>query len=280
MKLTGVLIAAMLLTPAATLAAPGVVTTSVSMRAGPGAGFPMVDRVPGGARVNIHGCIRGDAWCDVSWTDNRGWVSSQYLEYLYRNHYVYLPNYVDVLDVPIVPFVLSSYWADYYAGRPWYRRRAYWSGYWRSHARYAMRGPAVRPGHIGRTQPRAAVATARQHGVQGRMARVNRAGRINRAGRTFSAVHQPMVRTHQAARFSAAPMARQAMRPHIARPNMADMNAGRIGGLPMNAHAQMGRARPMGGMPHMGGGGAPHVSAAPHIAGGGRPGGGGGHPRH
>lgn len=74
MKLRGVLVAALLLTPAAALAAPGVVTTSVSMRAGPGTGFPTVNRVPGGARVNIHGCIRGDAWCDVSWSTNRGWV--------------------------------------------------------------------------------------------------------------------------------------------------------------------------------------------------------------
>lgn len=278
MKLRGVLVAALLLTPAAALAAPGIVTTSVSMRAGPGAGFPTVDRVPGGARVNIHGCIRGDGWCDVSWTDNRGWVSSRYLEYLYRNHYVYLPDYVDVVDVPIVPFVLSSYWADYYAGRPWYHRRAYWSGYWHSHARYAMRGPAARPGHIARMGTRAAMA-ARPHGIQTRMAHMNRGARINGAGRTFSAMQRPMVRTHQAAGFRAAPMARQAMRPSVSRPNMARMNAGHVGGSPMNARAQMGSARPMGGMPHIGGGGGPRMNAGAHVGGGGHPGVGGGHPR-
>lgn len=277
MRLKGVLVAAMLLTPAAALAAPGIVTTSVSMRAGPGTGFPTVDRIPGGTRVDIHGCIRGDAWCDVSWTANRGWVSSRYLEYLYHNHFVYLPDYVDVIDVPIVPFVLSSYWADYYAGRPWYHRRAYWDGYWRSHARYAMRGPAFHGGHVGRTQAGAAVTAARMRGAQGRMARVNRAGRIDGAARTFSAVHQPMLRTRQPGRFATAPMARQAMRPHIAQPNMAGRNIGRVGGPAMNAHAQMGGPRPMGGMPRMGGGGAPHINAAPHIGGGGRMGG-GGHP--
>jgi uncharacterized protein YraI len=279
MKLRGALVAALLLTPAAALAAPGIVTTSVSMRAGPGTGFPTVNRVPGGARVNIHGCIRGDAWCDVSWTDNRGWVSSRYLEYLYRNHFVYLPDYVDVLDVPIVPFVLSSYWANYYAGRPWYHRRAYWNGYWRSHARFAMRGPAVRPGRFARMGTRTAVTTMRPRGMEGRMARVNRmnrAARINGAGRTF-AVRQPMVRTHQAARFRAAPIARQAMRPTVSRPNVARMNAGRIGGSPMNARAQMGGARPMGGA-RMGGGGGPRVNAGAHIGGGGHPGG-AGHPR-
>ncbi|BAR61582.1 hypothetical protein NK6_8433 [Bradyrhizobium diazoefficiens] len=99
----------------------------------------MVDRIPEGARVNIHGCLRGNAWCDVSFSDDRGWVSSQYLEYLYRNHYVYLPDYVDEIDVPVVPFVLSSYWSSYYQGRPWYRRHAYWNSYWSSHERFATR---------------------------------------------------------------------------------------------------------------------------------------------
>jgi uncharacterized protein YraI len=139
MKLRGLFIAAVLLMPTAALAAPGIVTTTVSLRAGPGEGFPTVDRIPGGDRVNIHGCLRGTAWCDVSWSDDRGWVSSQYLEYLYRNRYVYLPDYVDEIDVPVVPFVLTSYWSSYYAGRPWYHRRAYWSGYWQSHERFATR---------------------------------------------------------------------------------------------------------------------------------------------
>src|ERR1700730_13858796 len=114
MKRTGILIAAaMLLLPTAALAAPGMVTTNVSLRAGPGDGFPVVARIPGGSHVNIHGCLKGDAWCDVSWSDDRGWVSSQYLEYLYRNSYVYLPDYVDQIDVAVVPFVLSSYWSSY-----------------------------------------------------------------------------------------------------------------------------------------------------------------------
>jgi uncharacterized protein YraI len=82
MKLKAILTATMLLLPTAALAAPGIVTTSTGLRAGPGAGFPLVDRIPGGERVNIHGCLSGNAWCDVSWSDDRGWVSSQYLEYL------------------------------------------------------------------------------------------------------------------------------------------------------------------------------------------------------
>ncbi|MBH5396687.1 SH3 domain-containing protein [Bradyrhizobium sp. CNPSo 4010] len=169
MKFRSVLVAALLLVPTAALAAPGIVTVSTGLRAGPGTGFPLVDRIPGGARVNIHGCLRGKAWCDVSFSDDRGWVSSQYLEYLYRNHYVYLPDYVDVIDVPVVPFVLTSYWSSYYAGRPWYHRHAYWNDYWTSHQRFATR-MTIDPGaaRIGRAATRDATIALEREGVRGK----------------------------------------------------------------------------------------------------------------
>jgi len=67
MKLQASLIAAMLLaTPAAALAAPGMITTSVNLRAGPSAEFPVVNRLPRGVPVEVHGCIRQALWCDVS----------------------------------------------------------------------------------------------------------------------------------------------------------------------------------------------------------------------
>jgi len=88
MKMRATLLAVALLIPSAALAAPGMVTATVSLRAGPGDGFPVVDRIPGGSKVNIHGCLKGDAWCDVSWSDDRGWVSSDELQWLYRNNYV------------------------------------------------------------------------------------------------------------------------------------------------------------------------------------------------
>lgn len=169
MKFRSVLVAALLLVPTAALAGPGIVTVSTGLRAGPGTGFPLVDRIPGGARVNIHGCLRGKAWCDVSFSDDRGWVSSQYLEYLYRNRYVYLPDYVDEIDVPVVPFVLTSYWSSYYAGRPWYRRHAYWNNYWSSHERFATR-MTIDPGaaRIGRAATRDAAIALEREGVRGK----------------------------------------------------------------------------------------------------------------
>ncbi|KYG24789.1 peptide-binding protein, partial [Bradyrhizobium sp. AT1] len=169
MRLRTALVAALLLAPTAALAAPGIVTVSTGLRAGPGPGFPIVDRVPEGARVNIHGCLRGNAWCDVSFSDDRGWVSSQYLEYLYRNHYVYLPDYVDEIDVPVVPFVLTSYWSSYYAGRPWYHRHAYWNNYWTSHRSIATRMTIdPRAARIGRAATRDGAVALEREGVRGK----------------------------------------------------------------------------------------------------------------
>lgn len=169
MRLKTALVAALLLAPTAALAAPGIVTVSTGLRAGPGSGFPLVDRIPGGARVNIHGCLRGNAWCDVSFSDDRGWVSSQYLEYLYRNHYVYLPDYVDEIDVPVVPFVLTSYWSSYYGGRPWYHRHAYWNNYWTSHQQVATRLTIdPRAARIGRAATRDAAIALGREGVRGK----------------------------------------------------------------------------------------------------------------
>ena len=260
MKLNGVLVAAMLLAPTAALAAPGIVTTSVGMRAGPGPGFPVVDRIPAGSRVNVHGCIRGDAWCDVSWSRDRGWVSSQYLEYFYRNRYVYLPDYVDVVDAPVVPFVLDSYWASYYAGRPWYHRHAYWNGYWRSHARFATQIPAIPSARFGRTESRTAITEGRmrpgvapgairqQRFVHGHGAPVvqGRVAPVNGAGRTLSRAQAPVAGTHAAARFTA-PAARPAMSQRFAQPGPSHANIGRVGAPPVNARAQMGGMERCGG---------------------------------
>ncbi|OKO91203.1 peptide-binding protein [Bradyrhizobium sp. NAS80.1] len=312
MRLRSVLVAALLLAPTAALAAPGIVTVSTGLRAGPGSGFPLVDRVPEGARVDIHGCLRGNAWCDVSFADDRGWVSSQYLEYLYRNHYVYLPDYVDEIGVPVVPFVLSSYWSNYYEGRPWYRRHAYWNNYWNSHERLASQMTLdPRAARIGRAATRdAAVALGREGGhakgnVQGGAAISGRDAAIarrdaaiatdrTRAGRSERLVNeranvqarsprdaQARMTHEQAASRAAArtqPMARAHEAPRVsaapaARPVMPHTAQPNVSrGSPMNAHAQTPAPRAAAPAMPHPGGGAPHISAAPH--GGGAPAGG------
>jgi uncharacterized protein YraI len=305
MKRTGILIAAaMLLLPSAALAAPGMVTTNVSLRAGPGDGFPVVDRIPGGSHVNIHGCLKGDAWCDISWSDDRGWVSSDELQWLYRNNYVYLSDYYNDIDVPVVPFVIGTYWSNYYAGRPFFQRRAYFDRYWRSHASIAMRTPdrivraraggsnaALIEGRGRNVQARTAIDTRNRVDLRGRTAietrnrvdlrgrnelrgaqaaRIGAAerGRVANVNRSFARGPQPMARAEHGARFSAAPVARPAPAARIAQPNVSH-------GSPMNARAQMPapRAAAPAAMPHVGGGApaaAPRAAAAP--AGGGGPG--------
>jgi uncharacterized protein YraI len=262
MKLKLLFAAALLLAPTAALAAPGLVSVSVGMRAGPGPGFPTVDRIPAGSHVNIHGCLRGGAWCDVSWQDDRGWISSRYLEYLYRNHYVYLPDYVDEVDV--VPFVLSSYWSSYYAGRPWYHRRAYWNGYWQSHARFATQIPADRSARFGTIDTRTAVTGARTRAAVAPPELVRRRGFADVGGDRISQGRNQFTQGRMAHVNGVNPSFSR-MPAHVAQPNI-----GRAAGSPMNAHAQMGAPRAAPAMPHMGmgGGGPAHINAAPRIGGG------------
>jgi uncharacterized protein YraI len=316
MKLKAILTAALLLVPTAALAAPGIVTVSTGLRAGPGPGFPLVDRIPGGSRVNVHGCLRGKAWCDVSWSDDRGWVSSQYLEYLYRNKYVYLPDYVDVIDVPVVPFVLSSYWSSYYSGRPWYQRRAYWSNYWTSHERFATQVTIDRSAaRIGRAATRdAAIAEGRtpRAGVTERVTREQGAARIRGAreaqtreaqGRAAAAqarmTHEQARVVHEkgAARANARvqPMAHARMQPPTARahePTTARAHeAPRISAAPAARPAMPHAAQPKAqvAQPKVSHGPpanahaqmpAPRAAPATPQAGGGAPAGGKGHERH
>lgn len=279
MKRTGILVAAaMLLLPSVALAAPGMVTTTVSLRAGPGDGFPVVDRIPGGSRVNIHGCLRGDAWCDVSWSDDRGWVSSDELQWLYRNHYVYLSDYYDDIEVPVVPFVLGTYWSAYYVGRPFFHRRAHFDRYWRSHERTAMRTPD-RIARARVAHGRATVTEGRGRGAEARTAvetrdRADKRGRAE-AARIRGAEHGRMAGANRTVRHGA-PIARAE---HGARftagsaglggPRIAQPNIGR--GSAMNARAQMPARAAAPAMSHGGGGGAAHI-------GGGAPGGGRGGP--
>jgi uncharacterized protein YraI len=75
---TGVAIAAaaaVVFTPATVFAAPGVTTTNVTLRDGPGRNFPSGGAIPGGTRVNIEECENN--YCYIS--DYDGWVSASYL---------------------------------------------------------------------------------------------------------------------------------------------------------------------------------------------------------
>ena len=145
--LIAVLLFVIFAVPASAFAARGIATDNVRMRAGPGTDYPVVTTVRKHAEVDIHGCLEERDWCDVTWGEYRGWVSSHYLQYFYEDHYVYLPDYFDVIEVPVVTFALGSYWERYYSGRPWYRQRHRWEHYRRPPPRRRPpphRGPSPR----------------------------------------------------------------------------------------------------------------------------------------
>ena len=62
------------------IAAPGVTTTSVNFRSGPGANFSSIRTLPAGTAVDIGDCEASGSWCAVTVKGQRGFVSGRYLE--------------------------------------------------------------------------------------------------------------------------------------------------------------------------------------------------------
>lgn len=276
------LLAALLIatTTSLAVASTGLVRTSATMRAGPGSGFPVVERIPAGARVTIHGCIEGGAWCDVSFARERGWVAARTLAYLYRERYVELPEYVEY--VPVAPFVLSTYWSSFYIGRPWFYRHAFWNRYWQRHPPVMAQNPQ-QPGMT-------AAGAGRGPGAVAQPASASSAA----AGAGGQPVTPPRMATGSPAPVAGPGGARTAMgaasQPATPAQNTQSV-MGRGGGSPQSARAQMGGMRgTIGGAPqigtpaHFAGGpamSAPHMGASgPRGGGGGRSGSGGGFRRH
>ena len=102
-------------------------TRTVSVRAGPDTSYPTVAVLGPGAPVQVIGCLDDWSWCDVVFADNRGWVYSPFLSYVYQGYRVPFYSYAPSFGIPIISFSLGSYWDRYYRGRPWYGRRDYWA---------------------------------------------------------------------------------------------------------------------------------------------------------
>lgn len=110
----------------AALAQNAYTTANVNMRSGPSTQYPAVTTLPNGAAVDVHGCLDGWTWCDTSWRGFRGWVSGRYLQMLYNDRRVYLPDYAPRIGIPIITFSFGNYWDRWYRDRPWYRERDRW----------------------------------------------------------------------------------------------------------------------------------------------------------
>jgi uncharacterized protein YraI len=129
------LAAGLLIGPNVASALPAVTTEPTNLRAGPAFDFPVVDAIPGDVTVNVHGCVRGYRWCDVSWRDARGWVPGNELAYLEGGRRVTIVEYGPRIRLPVVAFAFDTYWDRYYRGRSWYGERARWRTVWRDRDR-------------------------------------------------------------------------------------------------------------------------------------------------
>jgi uncharacterized protein YraI len=118
----------------------------MNVRAGPNRGYPLVAQLDAGAPLDVHGCLDGWSWCDVSFDGNRGWMYSGGISFVYNGGRVPLYSYGPQLGLPIITFSLGAYWGQYYRGRPWYAQRNTWA-----HRNFPP--PARLAGPAGRPQP-------------------------------------------------------------------------------------------------------------------------------
>jgi uncharacterized protein YraI len=138
------------LVPAAATAADGYVTGNVNLRAGPDIDYPIITTLHPGMPVSIQGCVDDWTWCDVVAAGDRGWVAGNFLQYDYQNQRVLVPAYGARIGIPIVSFVIGTYWDSYYRNRPWYSQRARWN----NRPIHGHRPPFRPPGHRPPPRPR------------------------------------------------------------------------------------------------------------------------------
>lgn len=116
--------------PAAAQAQYAQTASWVNLRAGPGRDYPLVVSFAPGVPISVQGCIEGYSWCDViGLGGERGWIYAGKIVYPYQAVYVPVIQYGPVIGIPIVTFVIGSYWGDYYRYRPWYGNMHRWQSY-------------------------------------------------------------------------------------------------------------------------------------------------------
>lgn len=258
--------------PVAASAQQAFARGAVNLRAGPSANYPLVAQLGPGQPVEVMGCTNGYGWCDVVLPDGlRGWVYAQSLDYAYEDRRVPLATYGALIGVPIVSFVIGSYWSDYYRDRPWYGDRRWWRGgppppaagwhpppparpEWRPQPFRPGPGFAPQPGYRPQQRP-PAVQQPHENIMRPQFA----PGREMRQPRAAPEM-RPQQRAPEVQPARPSPQVRQ--------PPAAQMRSQQPGGRPAAGGPPPGAARPQGGGGRPGGGGG-----RPQEAGGGAPGG-------
>lgn len=103
------------------------ITSGASLLAGPEPDYPPVADLSPGEPVQVHGCLDGYSWCDVSFQGYRGWFDGRLLAYPYQGVRVPLASFGAQVGVPVEDFSVEDYWGRFYRDRPFYRDRARWA---------------------------------------------------------------------------------------------------------------------------------------------------------
>ena len=109
--------------PAVASAETAHVASSVNLRTGPDADYPRITTLRAGQRVEVYGCINDWSWCDVASGRDRGWVSATYLQYDHGGRRVAINRSGASLGLPVLSFVLATYWDEHYRNKSWYSQR-------------------------------------------------------------------------------------------------------------------------------------------------------------
>ncbi len=112
----------------------------MNLRAGPDRDYPLVAQVDEGTPLEVHGCLDGWSWCDVSAEGGRGWMYGGGIYFDSNGGNVWLYSYGPQVGVPIITFSVDTYWGQYYQGRPWYGQRETWA-----HRHFARPARLARP---------------------------------------------------------------------------------------------------------------------------------------
>ena len=88
--------------------------------------FPVVTAISANSSVDIHGCLDGMTWCDVSAAGTRGWVSASYLAHDMDGQRMVLPEASVRIEVPTVQYDTATYWDDHYRDQAFYAERDQW----------------------------------------------------------------------------------------------------------------------------------------------------------
>ena len=113
-------------TPAFAWAEDAFTLQQTDLFAGPDSEFPQVASLPPNTEVGVAGCLSDWSWCDVSFSNQRGWVWAGDLGYPYEGRRVAIIEYGPRLRLPAVTFSLNTYWDEHYRSRPFYRERNVW----------------------------------------------------------------------------------------------------------------------------------------------------------